>query len=235
MRGNPVDAVGVLATDHRAFGHVGEQRDLAPLPVGNGAIGPAEQDIGLDADGAQLLHGVLRRLGLQLPGGADVGDQGEVHEDRALLAELDPHLADRLQERQRLDVADGAADLHEAHFRLARALADAGLDLVGDVRNDLDGVAEVFAAPLLAQDVPVDLAGGEVVPPSHGGADEAFVVAQIEVGLRAVLGDEHLPVLERVHRPGVDVDIGIELDESDAESSRLENRSERRGGDALAE
>ena len=114
-------------------------------------------------------------------------------------------------------------------------LPDARLELVGDVRNDLDGVAEVFAAPFLAQHVPVDLACGEVVPPAHGRADKSFVVAEIEIGLRTVVGDEHLPVLKRVHGPGVDVDVGIQLDQGDAKSPGLEDCSERCGGDPLAE
>src|SRR5207237_333151 len=41
--------------------------------------------------------------------------------------------------------------------------------------------------------------------------DEALVVPEVEVGLAAVLGDEHLAVLERVHRAGDDVDVGVEL------------------------
>ena len=41
--------------------------------------------------------------------------------------------------------------------------------------------------------------------------DEALVVAEVEVGLALVVGDEHLTVLERVHRPGVDVDVRVEL------------------------
>ena len=41
--------------------------------------------------------------------------------------------------------------------------------------------------------------------------DEALVVSDVEVGLGAVLGHEHLAVLKRAHRPGIDVQIGIEL------------------------
>ena len=233
--GDPVDTVGVVAVDHRALGHVGEQGDLAPFTAGEDTLGPAEQDVRLDADRAQLLHRMLRRLRLQLTGGADIGHQREMNEDRPLLAELEPHLTDRLEERQRFDVADGASDLDETHLCVARALTDAGLDLVGDVGDDLDGVAKVFAAPLLAQHVPVDLTGREVVPPPHGRADEAFVVAEVEIGLGAVFGDEHLSMLEGVHRPGIDVDVGIELDDGDAEPPGLEDRGERCGGDPLAE
>ena len=48
-------------------------------------------------------------------------------------------LADRLEERQRLDVADRAADLDQRHVVAARGLVDAVLDLVGDVRDHLHG------------------------------------------------------------------------------------------------
>ena len=46
--------------------HVGEQRDLAPLVLGQRTVGAAQQDVGLDTDFAQLLDRVLRRLGLDL-------------------------------------------------------------------------------------------------------------------------------------------------------------------------
>ena len=46
----------------------------------------------------------------------------------------------------------------------------------------------------------VDLAGGEVVLLAHARRQEALVVAEVEVGLGAVVGDEHLAVLERAHR-----------------------------------
>ena len=39
------------------------------------AVDAAEQDVGRDADRAQLPHGVLGRLGLELAGGGDVGHQ----------------------------------------------------------------------------------------------------------------------------------------------------------------
>ena len=78
---------------------------------------------------------------------------------RQLVAEL----ADRLEERQALDVADRAADLAQHEIEAVVAVADEVLDGVGDVRDDLDGGAEIVAAPLLGEDVLVDAAGGDVV------------------------------------------------------------------------
>jgi hypothetical protein len=94
-------------------GHVGEQRDLAALAIGQRLLAAAQQHVGLDADAAQFLHRVLGRLGLQLARGRDVRHQGEVHEHRHVLAALDAQLADGFEERQRFDVADGAADLDQ--------------------------------------------------------------------------------------------------------------------------
>ena len=76
------------------------------------------------------------------------------------------------------------------------------LDLVGDVRNDLDGGAEIIAAAFLVDDVLVDAAGGDVVGLGRRAAGKALVVAEIEVGLRAVVGHEHFAVLVGLIVPG---------------------------------
>src|SRR3954464_4476086 len=67
-----------------------------------------------------------------------------------------------------------------------------------------------------------------------GPAGEALVMPEVEVGLGAVVGDEHLAVLSRAHRPGIDVEVGVELAQADLEAARLEERPERRRGQALA-
>ena len=84
----------------------------------------------------------------------------------------------------------------------ARGAPDARLDLVGDVRDDLDGRAEELALALLAQDGVPHGAGGVAAVAREVLVDEPLVVAEVEIGLRPVLGDEHLAVLERAHRPG---------------------------------
>ena len=120
---NAVDVVGVDRRDHRALLDIGEQRDLAPLLVGQRLAAAAQQHVGLDADAAQLLDRVLRRLGLDLARAADDRHQRQVHVQGLAAAELDAELADRLQKRQRLDVADRAADLDHADVGVARARA----------------------------------------------------------------------------------------------------------------
>ena len=57
----------------------------------------------------------------------------------------------------------------------------------------------------------------------------------VEVGLGAVVGDEHLAVLERVHRAGVDVEVRVELLHRDPQPARAEQATEAGGRESLAE
>ena len=159
-----VDVVDVAGGDDRLRGKRGEQRDLLAHVVREAALGATDHHVGLDTDAPQLVDRVLRRLRLQLARVADVRHQREVDEHAAAAPDVDGELPNRLQERQRLDVAHRAADLGDHHIDVL-ALGDqldAVLDLVGDVRHDLDRAAEVVAAALFADDAVVDGAGGDV-------------------------------------------------------------------------
>ena len=154
--------------------------------------------------------------------------------DGVVARQVVAELADRLEIRQALDVADRAADLAEHEVETFAAVADEILDRVGDVRDDLDGGAEIVAAPLLGEDLLVDAAGGDVVHPRRRAAGEALVMAEIEVGLGAVVGDEDLAVLVGRHRARIDVEVGIELAQADFVAARLQQRAERRRRQTLA-
>jgi hypothetical protein len=106
------------------------------------------------------------------------------------------------------------------------AALDELLDLVGDVGNHLHRLAQVIATALFLEHALVDLAGGEVVGAAHARVDEALVVAEVQVGFGTVIGDEHFAVLKRRHGARIDVDVRIELDESDFKAPRFQDRCE---------
>jgi hypothetical protein len=120
-------------------------------PRGDRAVGAAHDGVGLDAAAAQLGDGVLGGLGLLLARRADERHERDVHVEDVLAADVLAELPDRLEERQDLDVADGAADLgdHDVDVVVGEA-EDALLDLVGDVRDHLHGLAEVAPRRSLA-------------------------------------------------------------------------------------
>ena len=178
---------------------------------------------------------MLRRLGLQLLRGGDERNQRDVNEERVFAAKLLAHLADGFDEGQRFDVADGAADLDDGDVDILRDLLHRRLDLVGDVRNDLDGLAEIVAAALFGDDLLVDAAGGPVIVAGELGVGEALVVAQVEVGFGAVVGDENLAVLEGRHGAGIDVQVRVELHQVDFESAAFKQAADGGRRQALAQ
>ncbi len=88
---------------------------------------------------------------------------------------------------------------------------DESLDRVGDVGNDLNGRAQIFAAPLALDHGRIDAAGRDAVGAPRGDAGVALVMAEIEIGLGPVIGDIDLAMLIGAHRPGIDIEIGIEF------------------------
>ena len=105
-----VDVAGVGGVDHGTLVDVAEVGDLALEVVAQRLFAAAHDHVGLDAAAAQLGDRVLRRLGLLLARRADERHQRDVEVADVVASGLLAELADGLEERKDLDVADGAAD-----------------------------------------------------------------------------------------------------------------------------
>src|SRR5699024_6597412 len=138
-----------------------EQGNLVQNILGNGGIAAAHDDIGLNAQAEKLLGRVLGGLALELPGAGNGDNEGDVNEHHVLTPPLGGHLPDGLQEGLGLNVAHGAADLYNGHIGVGPLQrVDVGLDLVGDVGDDLHRTPQIVPATLPVQHVPVHLARG---------------------------------------------------------------------------
>jgi hypothetical protein len=178
---------------------------------------------------------MLRRLRFEFAGSADERHQRQVDVERVLAADVLAQLPNRLDEGETLDVADGAANLDEDDVDVVRDGANAVLDFVGDVGNDLNRATEVVAAPFFLNYRQINLARCPVVVARRGRAREALVMAKVQIRLRSVVGDIHLPVLIRTHRARVDVDVGVELLQRYLVSVSLQERADRCRSQPLSE
>ncbi|SPW25903.1 Uncharacterised protein [Edwardsiella tarda] len=151
-----------------------------------------------------------------------------MHEHGVFTTDIDRQLADGFQERQRFDITDGTADFDQNHVVAFAPFQDALFDGVSDMRDHLHGGAQIVAAALFAQHIGVDTPGGEVIAAGHLGANETLVVTQVQIGFRAVFGDENFPVLDRAHGTRIDVDVRVELHHGYIEATGFKNG--RQGG-----
>ena len=156
---------------------------------------------------------MLGGFGFQFSGGADEGQPGDVDIKTVLAADVAPHLAQGFQERQAFNITHCAAHLNQHNFRPGgfRHFADAAFNDIGDMRDDLDGAAQVVAPPFAGDDFFVNLACGNVADLVEAGVNETFVVAQVQVGFSAIVQHINLAVLIGAHCARIDVDVGIQL------------------------
>ena len=181
---------------------------------------------------------MLRGLGFVLAGGVQIGNEGKVNVQAVVAADVGTQLADGFEEGQTFDVAHRAADFYDGHIGSVIAFGKAQngtLDFIGDMGNHLHGTAEIVAAAFLVDDVVVDASGGSVVVLGKGNVEITFVVAEIEVGFRAVIGHIDFAVLEGVHGAGVDVDVGVELLNGHGKAAGLQQSAKRSRGQSLTE
>lgn len=109
-----------------------------------------------------------------------------------------------LNEGHALNVTNCTTQLDYAHVRLFIGVIDWDLsdpldpfyNSVCDVWDDLNSLAKVVALPLASDDVLIDFAGGDVVLAGQSDVQVAFVVAQVEIDLSAIVEYEDLPMSE---------------------------------------
>src|SRR5208282_5021965 len=79
------------------------------------------------------------------------------------------------------------------------------------------------------------LAAGQVVHAGQFDVGETFVMAEVEIRLRAVVQHVNFAVLVGVHGAGIDVEVGIKLLQGDFEAAIFEQGAEGGGGQAFAQ
>ena len=200
-------------------------------------VGARDDDIRVNTEALKLVNGVLSRLAFVFVAAGNVRHQTDVHEQAIFSSDLIGKLADCLDERLPLDVADGAADFgyYDVRRRGLGGFQNEILYFARYMRNDLHGFSEVLAPSLLGENVPEHSAAGEVGIFREVFVDEPFVMAEIEVGLQPVFGYENFAVLDRIHRARIDVHIRIELLRSDFETSALQESAEACRHDTFSE
>ena len=217
--------------------HVAEHGDLAEDALLQRLIAAQDNDIRLYTQTLQFLDGVLGRFALMLIGAPQERHQCHMDEQAVGRARLQRDLPHGLHKGLGLDIADGAADLRNNHVSIGLLAypVDEFLDLVGDMGNDLHGRAQILALTLLVQYVPVHLAGGQIGILVQVFIDKALIMAQVQVRLRAVLGNVDLAVLIGTHGARIHIDIRIQLLGRHLQPPGLQKASQRGRRNALAQ
>src|SRR5262249_21087708 len=132
----------VAFLDHGFDFDIAKLCDFLAFLIGQFAFGAANEDVRLNTDLAKLPDAVLGGLGLQLACGLQIRDERQVDVKAIGFADIQGKLPNGLKVGHAFDVADGAPDFSNDDVHVVGSeFVNRGLDLVGDVWNDLDGLA----------------------------------------------------------------------------------------------
>lgn len=92
--------------------------------------------------------------------------------------------------------------------------------------NNLYCAAAVIAAALFLENSPVHLACRHIGVLVETLVDKTLIMTEVQICLGAVVRHKNFAVLNRIHRTGVDVDIGIKLLHGHFIASGFEKSSE---------
>ncbi len=154
---------------------------------------------------------MLGGFGFHLTGGFDIWHQGQVDVNHVGGAGISLELANGFKKGKGFNVPDGAADFNNHHIGILGNQANGPFNLVSNMGDHLNSAAKIFAPALLGDDLVIDLSCGKIVVFAKLGIGEPFIMAQVKIGFRTVIGDKHFTMLEGVHGSRVDIYIRIEF------------------------
>ncbi len=168
---------------------------------------------------------MLRGFRFQFACGVDVGNEREMNKDRIFLSHIQAELSNCFEERQAFDITNSPANFDDHNVNIFADSMNRRFDFVSDVRNHLDGLAKVIAPAFLVDDRFVNLSRRVIVQPAYSGGCKTFIMAQIQIGFRSIIGNINFAMLKRTHRPGIHIYVWIELQHVHFVSPRFHQHS----------
>ena len=106
-------------------------------------------------------------------------------------------LADGFKKRQCLDVTNRAADFAKHEIDFVFADQKKIFNFVGDMRDHLNGFAQIIAAAFFFQHIGINPARRNRIGVARGHTCETLVMAQIQIGFGTIVGHKHLAMFKR--------------------------------------
>src|SRR5437773_2673486 len=124
-----------------------------------------------------------------------------MNEQTVLAADVERNLTNGLKKRKSFNVTDRAAQFRNDDIDVGTGQAPHGrLDLISNMRNDLNRLAQILAFPLFLNDSGIDASRGIIRFTRQGTVSESLVMAQIEVRLGTIIQHVNFAVLKGTHR-----------------------------------
>ncbi|CAB4622013.1 unannotated protein [freshwater metagenome] len=207
-----VDISSISSIDNRFCIDVAHMRYFSLQATTEGFFAATHNDVGLNSSRTKFGHTVLSGLRLLLTTRPNKGHQSDMEITHIVASGFIAKLANRLEERQNLNVAYRATHFgnHDVCI-FSSYTTNPPFDFVGDVRNNLHSLSEIVATALCGQHSLINRTSCRIGTARQVLVDKSLVVTQVEVSFSAIIGHKYFSVFKRIHGAGVNIDVGIKL------------------------
>ena len=134
-------------------------------------------------------------------------------QDRIFPPNIMLELTDCFQEWLAFNITYGATHFNNSNmgFIFIIITVKTAFDLIGDMRNYLNGASAKVSASFFVKNRPVNLTGCNIGILGQALINESFIVTKIQVCLSTVIRYKNFTVLDRVHGTWVNVNVWIKF------------------------
>ena len=100
--------------------------------------------------------------------------------------------------------------------------------------NHLDAFPQIITFTLLSDNFLINLTGCDRIGRAQGRGGKAGVITQVQIGLGTVIGNKDFTMLIGTHGSCINVQIWVDLDHADRQSTAFQQTPKGRSHDALA-
>ena len=146
-------------------------------------------------------------------------------------------LTDGFQERLALNITDCTANLDDGNsvFVCGFCSVKTTLDLVGNMRDHLNGTSAEITMTLFLKNRPVNLTGCHIGIFVKAFINETFIMSKVKICLCTVIGYKNLSMLNGIHSSRVNIDVGIKFLHGHLIPSGFQKAPKRRCGNSFSQ
>ena len=159
---NFINCFGIISIKNITLLNICEQRNFCANVIIVRFFRATDQDIRLNSDLPKFGCSMLGRFCFQFTRCPDVWNISQENKERICITHIETKLANSFQERKTFDITDSSANFRNDYFIINSNFMDQTFNLVRDMRNDLNGLAEKFSFPFFLQNTLIDLTGSGI-------------------------------------------------------------------------
>ena len=180
---------------------------------------------------------MLSRFRFKLVRPSDIRNESNMYIHTIIVSDLVAYLSYSLDKRIRFHIPDRSAYFRDNNIGISIIgnAVNSVFNFVRYMRYYLNGMSKIIASSLLIYNRHENFTGSNVAADIETFVYKSFVMSQIKIGFRPVVGYKNLTVLIRAHSSRIIVNIRVKFLNGNLITAVFKQSPERRGGNSFSE